>query len=103
MKLANKIFSIVLVVLLVATVYGLIRTGRESSIPAGNGTAAATGPEQAAPVDQTPLLTAQALAQHADQRGGAAVRAAKLCSLGIRRWIWRLRWRCSTRRSIRPH
>ena len=29
MKFANKIFSIVLVVLLVATVYGLIRTGRE--------------------------------------------------------------------------
>jgi small-conductance mechanosensitive channel len=62
MKLANKIFSIVLVVLLLATVYGLIRTGRESSLPAGNGTDAATGPEQAAPVDQAPLLTAQALA-----------------------------------------
>jgi small-conductance mechanosensitive channel len=62
MKLANKIFSLVLVVLLVATIYGLIRTGRESGIPGGNGTAAATGPGPAAPVDQTPLLTAQALA-----------------------------------------
>jgi small-conductance mechanosensitive channel len=62
MKLANKIFSIVLVVLLLATVYGLIRTGRESGIPAGSGTAAAPGPGPAVPVDQTPLLTAQALA-----------------------------------------
>jgi len=62
MKLANKIFSIVLVVLLFATVYGLIRTRRESGIPAGKGTAAATGPDQAVLVDQSPLLTAQALA-----------------------------------------
>ena len=63
MKFANKIFSIVLVVLLVATVYGLIRTGREISAPAENGTAATTGREQAPLVDQTPLLTAQALAR----------------------------------------
>jgi small-conductance mechanosensitive channel len=62
MKPARKIVSIVLVVLLGTTVYGLIRTGRESSIPAGNGTAAETTPEQATVVDQTPLLTAQALA-----------------------------------------
>ena len=62
MKLANKIFSILLVVLLVATVYGLVRTGRESGIPGGNGTAAA-GAEQAVLVDQTPLLTAQAFAR----------------------------------------
>src|ERR1700733_813569 len=63
MKLANKIFSIVLVVLLVATMYGLIRTRHERGIPGGNGTAAATGPGgRAAPVDQTPLLTALALA-----------------------------------------
>jgi small-conductance mechanosensitive channel len=59
MKPKNKIFSIALVVLLVATVYGLIRTGRESNVPDGN---RATGPEQATLVDQTPLLTAQALA-----------------------------------------
>jgi small-conductance mechanosensitive channel len=62
MKLANKIFSILLVVLLVATVYGLVRTGRESGIPGGNGTAVA-GAEQAVFVDQTPLLTAQAFAR----------------------------------------
>src|SRR5580704_6421298 len=62
MKLANKIFSILLVVLLVATVYGLVRTGRESGVPGGNGTAVA-GAEQAVLVDQTPLLTAQAFAR----------------------------------------
>jgi small-conductance mechanosensitive channel len=62
MKLANKIVLISLAALLVATVYGLIRTGRQSSIPARNG-AVATGPEQAARVDQTPLLTAQAFAR----------------------------------------
>ena len=62
MKLANKIFSIVLVVLLAATIYGLIRTGRESGIPSGNGTTAPTGSAAATQVDQTPLLTAQGLA-----------------------------------------
>jgi small-conductance mechanosensitive channel len=62
MKLATKIFAIALVVLLLATVYGLIRTGLESGTPAANGIAAATGPGQDAAVDQTPLLTAQALA-----------------------------------------
>jgi small-conductance mechanosensitive channel len=62
MKLANKIFSFVLVVLLVATIYGLIRTGGESGIPGGNRTATPTGSAAATPVDQTPLLTAQALA-----------------------------------------
>lgn len=62
MKRANKIFSIVLVVLLAATIYGLIRTGDKSSFPAGNGPTVATGSEQAALVDQTPLFTAQALA-----------------------------------------
>jgi small-conductance mechanosensitive channel len=61
MKLVNKIFSVVLVLLLLVTVYGLIRTGRESGIP-GSGTAVPTGSAAATPVDQTPLLTAQALA-----------------------------------------
>jgi len=59
MKLAHKIFSLVLVLLLIATVYGLMRTGRESGSPGGNGTPA-NGSQQAALVDQTPLLTAQA-------------------------------------------
>jgi small-conductance mechanosensitive channel len=61
MKLVNKIFSVVLVLLLLVTVYGLIRTGRETGIP-GSGTAVPTGSAAATPVDQTPLLTAQALA-----------------------------------------
>src|SRR3984893_4905320 len=61
MKLVNKIFSFVLVLLLLVTVYGLIRTGRETGIP-GSGTAVPTGSAAATPVDQTPLLTAQALA-----------------------------------------
>ena len=62
MKHAHKIVSLVLVVLLAATVYGLIRTGRETSIPPGNGTAASIMLKQVALVDQAPLLTAQGLA-----------------------------------------
>src|SRR5579863_25334 len=62
MKLAHKLFAIVLGVLLLVTVYGLIRTGRQGGLPAGSGTAAPTGSAAATPVDQTPLLTAQALA-----------------------------------------
>jgi small-conductance mechanosensitive channel len=61
MKPVRKIASIVLVALLAATIYGLIRTGSQTGPPSGNGTAAEAtpGPE----VDQTPLLTAQRLAQ----------------------------------------
>jgi small-conductance mechanosensitive channel len=62
MKPAHKIVSIVLAVLLGATVYGLVRTGRQTSLP-GKGTSAETTPEQAAVVDQTPLFTAQRLAR----------------------------------------
>jgi len=62
MKLVTKIFAIALAVLLLATVYGLIRTGLESGPPAANGIAAVTETGQDAAVDQTPLLTAQALA-----------------------------------------
>jgi len=59
MKILTKIFAIALVVLLLATVYGLIRTGGNSEVPAG--TAVTSGPGQDVAVDQTPLLTAQAL------------------------------------------
>jgi small-conductance mechanosensitive channel len=59
MKPERKIFSIVLVALLAATIYGLVRTGSQTSSPSANGTAQ----EQTAAVDQTPLLTAQALAK----------------------------------------
>src|SRR5580700_6599070 len=62
MKPAHKIVSILLLALLGATVYGLIRTGRQTTIPTENRTAAETTPEQAAVVDQTPLFTAQGLA-----------------------------------------
>jgi small-conductance mechanosensitive channel len=62
MKLLNKISLIVLLVLLLATVYGLIHTERGGGIPDGNGATAATGPGPAVAVDQTPLLTAQGLA-----------------------------------------
>jgi small-conductance mechanosensitive channel len=62
MKLLNKITLIVLLVLLLATVYGLIHTQRGDGIPAGTGAAATAGSGQAVSVDQTPLLTAQGLA-----------------------------------------
>lgn len=63
MKFARKIVSLVLVVLLGATIYELIRTGSQAGNPSGNGTAAEATPAAAADVDQTPLLTAQSLAQ----------------------------------------
>src|ERR1700693_5733416 len=62
MKPAHKIALIVLMVVLGATVYGLVRTERQTSIAPGNGTAIENTPEQAAVVDQTPLYTAQRLA-----------------------------------------
>jgi len=63
MKKADKILLLVLALLLAATVYGLVRTRSQTSTPPGYGTAAGAVPGEAAPVDQTPLLTAQALAQ----------------------------------------
>jgi small-conductance mechanosensitive channel len=63
MKPAHKIVSILLLALLGATVYGLIRTGRQTTIPPEDRTATETTPEQAAVVDQTPLFTAQRLAR----------------------------------------
>lgn len=63
MKKADKVLPLAVALLLAATVYGLIRTRGETSTPPGYGTAAGVAPGQPAPVDQTPLLTAQALAQ----------------------------------------
>ena len=57
MKPVRKIFSIVLVALLAATIYGLVRTGSQAGGPSGNGTAAEATPGQAAGVDQTPTLS----------------------------------------------
>jgi small-conductance mechanosensitive channel len=54
----QKIIAIVLVLLLGATVYGLIRTGEPAGLQRNNGRAAA-----ASAVDQTPILTAEELAK----------------------------------------
>ena len=62
MKHAHKILASVLAVLLVATIYGLVRTGDNGSAPGATAAAVPIAPGQAALVDQKPLLTAQALA-----------------------------------------
>ena len=61
MKRGQKTVLLVLVVLLIASAYGLVHTNRETAVPVG--TEAGTSPEQATLVDQNPFLTAQALAQ----------------------------------------
>src|SRR5438309_2227996 len=61
MKPVREIVALVLVALLGATIYGLVRTG--SQVVSGNGSAARATPGRAGEVDQTPLLTAQRLAQ----------------------------------------
>src|ERR1700704_2985046 len=63
MKTKQKIAATVLVVLLGATAYGLFRTGQTASAPATDTKVAFGGAAQAPIVDQTPLLTAQRLAQ----------------------------------------
>ena len=63
MKQANKILAALLAVLLVATIYGLIHTGDQDKVAPGYGTGTAAVPGQTALVDQTPLRTAQGLAQ----------------------------------------
>jgi hypothetical protein len=62
MKYAHKILASVLAVLLVATIYGLVRTEDNGSAPGATAAAVPIAPGQAALVDQKPLLTAQALA-----------------------------------------
>src|SRR5215469_16892950 len=59
MKSSQKTILAVLVVLVLLSTYALIRTGRESVAP---NEASAISAEQATSVDQTPFLTAQALA-----------------------------------------
>ncbi len=63
MKTKRKIAAIVLLALLSAVAYGLFRTGRPASAPTINTKAAYGGAAQGPIVDQTPLLTAQRLAQ----------------------------------------
>ncbi len=63
MKPAQKVLAVVLVLLLAASIFGLLRTRQPAGTPtvgsATNGAAAAQGPL----VDQSPLLTAQSLAK----------------------------------------
>jgi len=63
MKTKRKIAAIVLLALLSAVAYGLFRTGRPASAPTINTEAAYGVAAQGPIVDQTPLLTAQRLAQ----------------------------------------
>src|SRR5712664_2545278 len=63
MKTTQKIAAIVLAGLLGAAVYGLFRTAQPTSTPATNTKTSYGGSAQAPIVDQTPLLTAQRLAQ----------------------------------------
>src|ERR1700694_3507143 len=63
LKTKRKIAAIVLLVLLGAVAYGLFRTGQPASAPAMNAKTEYGGPAQAPIVDQSPLLTAQRLAQ----------------------------------------
>src|SRR5712664_3802598 len=65
MKTTQKIAALVLVALLGAVAYGLFRTGQPANAPVMNAKTANGGPTQAAIVDQTPLLSAQRLAQMA--------------------------------------
>src|SRR5882724_6591725 len=63
MKTKRKIAAIVLLALLGAGSYGLFRTGQPASVPTIKTEAAYGGAARGPIVDQTPLLTAQRLAQ----------------------------------------
>jgi small-conductance mechanosensitive channel len=63
MKTKQKIAAILLIALLGAVAYGLFRTGQPASVPTINTVAVHGEAAQGSIVDQTPLLTAQRLAQ----------------------------------------
>jgi small-conductance mechanosensitive channel len=63
MKRKQKVAAIVLLMLLGAAVYEFLRTGWSASAPTKKTKIASAGPGQGPIVDQTPLLTAQRLAQ----------------------------------------
>src|SRR5260370_33757779 len=61
--MTQRIGAVLVLALLGAVAYGLFRTGQPASAPATSTKTASGGPAQAPIVDQTPLLTAQRLAQ----------------------------------------
>ncbi len=63
MRPIQKIFATTVVLLLGATVYGLIRTAEPPKVPASSSKEMQAVPPQASLVDQSPLKTAQQLAQ----------------------------------------
>jgi hypothetical protein len=63
MKTKPKIVAVLLVLLLGAAVYGLIRTGEPAKVPPSLGKGKLAAAAQAPLVDQSPLKTAQQLAQ----------------------------------------
>ncbi|HET9994866.1 MAG TPA: mechanosensitive ion channel domain-containing protein [Candidatus Acidoferrum sp.] len=63
MKSKQKIFAVLLVLLLGATAYGLFRTAQTAGEPRNNSTVRLATAEPATLVDQTPFLTARRLAQ----------------------------------------
>ena len=63
MKPIQKIFAVVLVLLLAASVFGLLHTGQPAGSPPAGSVANGVTTAQAPLVDQSPLLTAQRLAK----------------------------------------
>ncbi|HEY6386333.1 MAG TPA: mechanosensitive ion channel family protein [Candidatus Acidoferrum sp.] len=63
MKPIQKIFAVVLVLLLAASVFGLLHTGQPAGTPPAGSVANGAPITQAPLVDQSPLLTAQRLAK----------------------------------------
>lgn len=96
MNSARKIVSVVLLALLGVTIYGMVHTASQSGSPSGNGTSTEGTFGEGTEVDETPLLTAQALAK-APTSATELPFAQDALRLGIRRWIWRLRRLSSTR------
>ena len=63
MKTGQKISAVVLLALLAASVYGLLRTGQAPGTPVAGKFSSGAGSAQATLVDQAPLLTAERLAK----------------------------------------
>src|SRR6266571_3140979 len=66
MRISQKLMAILLVLLLGATVYGLIRTTESTTVLPTNGKGKLSATAQTPLVDQSPLRTAQKLVQLAD-------------------------------------